>query len=124
MTAETPPVDRRFPKSERLLRRLDFVRVQTHGAKYGTGRLTVVWLPSTAGTTRIGITVSRKVGCAPERARVKRWLREIYRQHKDAWPDGVDFVVIARPGAAAAGYWKLRDDLLRWAARVRPRTAR
>ena len=121
MTVGAPAQDARFPKAERLLRRADFVRVQSSGERFGTRRMVVAWTPSEVGHTRVGLTVSRKVGHAPTRAAVKRWLREIYRQHKDRWPAGVDFVVIARPPAADSDYHTLRDDLLRWAARVEGR---
>ena len=123
MTADevSPPAapSHRFRKSERLLRRADFVRVQTTGARFRTGRMAITWLPSETGHTRIGITVSRKVGNSPVRSRVKRWIREAYRLNKDAWPEAVDFVVIARPPAARAGFRKIEADMLRWAASQR-----
>lgn len=122
MTAVEPSSDQRFRKSDRLLRRPDFVRVQTTGEKFRSKRVLIAWTPSTAGTTRIGVTVSRKVGNSPTRARVKRWIREAFRTNKDAWPAGVDFVVIARPPAARSDFWKIRGDMLRWADEQARRT--
>jgi ribonuclease P protein component len=51
---------------------------------------------------RLGITVSRRVGGAVVRTRVKRRLREWFRTHRALFPMGKDFVVIARPTAATA----------------------
>jgi len=51
---------------------------------------------------RLGLTVSRRVGGAVVRTRVKRRLREWFRRHRDLFPTGRDFVVIARPAAATA----------------------
>lgn len=68
------------------------------------------------GRARIGLSVSRKVGGAVLRNRVKRWIRETARQHMLLRSDlgergGVDIVFIARPDSASASYSQLRDEV-------------
>jgi ribonuclease P protein component len=47
-------------------------------------------------STRLGITVSRKAGNAPQRNRAKRLIREAFRATRELWPPDLDVVVIAR----------------------------
>ena len=47
--------------------------------------------------SRIGWSVSKRIGHAPVRNRVRRCLREAYRTNKDRWPKGFDIVCVARP---------------------------
>jgi len=71
-----------------------------------------------AGSGRIGITVSRKVGGAVVRNRVKRWIRECYRRRRGDFPGRVDFVVVARPTAAEAGHAGICRELAGLARRL------
>jgi len=74
------------------------------------GTLSVRWLPARHGEVRVGIVVSKKVGKAVVRNRVRRRIREILRRmHLPA----ADLMVIARPEAATADYATLARDLLR-----------
>lgn len=62
------------------------------------------------GDARFGLAVSRKVGNAVVRNRVKRWLREAIRRQRHGL-SGVDVVFIARSHAAEAGYATLYDEV-------------
>ena len=108
----------RLPREERLRTRAEFLRVQTGGWSVRAGPLILAMQPNDLGRRRVGLTVSRKVGNAVTRNRVKRWLREVWRHHREALPESVDVVLIARPSAADAGLQRLREAFLAAAARM------
>jgi ribonuclease P protein component len=120
-----------YPRSERLRRRPDFLRVQRDGARVHTPHYVVVVLPRTEGdgVRRLGITVTKKVANAVGRNRVKRVVREVYRKNRDLFPEGCDIVVMAKSGAPELGYHEAVAELakvsgpLARAARVRRRSA-
>lgn len=64
---------------------------------------------------RVGITVSRKLGHAVVRNRVRRRLREIYRLHEAEFSPGWDIVVVARSRAVNASFDALTDAYLKLA---------
>ena len=84
----TPSSRATLPKSSRLLRRRDFVRVQGRGRKLSDGILLALALPrGDGGPARLGITVSSKVGNAVHRARIRRQVREAFRPRRSQFPD-------------------------------------
>ena len=69
-------------------------------------------------TNRVGITVSKKLGKAHIRNRVRRRLREIYRLNEEQIRPGMDIVVVARVRAASATYRQLEDSFLKLARKL------
>jgi len=105
-----------FPREERLTRRAEFLRIYKEGKKY-VGRTYVLYVLDSPGQGRkVGFTVSRKVGKAVTRNRVKRVMREVYRQCRPQLVTDVQFVLVARPAAAKLSYqeaWAAIHLLLR-----------
>ena len=87
----------RFPRSRRLSGRRAFGRVFQARAKKNVGPLAIHALPNQLSHPRLGLSVSRKVGNAVARNRVKRLLREAFRLSQHDWPRGYDIVVVVYP---------------------------
>ncbi len=102
-----PRKDERFPKWVRLTRRSEFLRVQESGFKVWSGPFVALALKNKTGITRLGVTVSTKVGNSVVRGRLRRRLRELFRKRRADLPAGVDLVIVARPLAKEAPWSEL-----------------
>jgi ribonuclease P protein component len=98
------PSGGRSPKRRRLSRSAEFERVYRQGRSKSNRFLVLYAFPREEEPTetgdrgpRLGLSVSRRVGGAVERTRVKRLLREAFWAEAERLPAGADYVVVARP---------------------------
>ena len=106
-----------FCRSERIRSRTDFVRLYADSKKTVTRNFVLLAAINDSRICRIGITVSRKVGNAVCRNRLKRHIREFYRHHKEIFLPA-DHVIIARAGADRLKYSELCQELVNAVQRV------
>ena len=92
---------RGYPREARVRRRAEFTVCYERGRRLHSAHFLLFLLPRPEGRARTGVAVSRKVGGAVTRNRVKRLLREFFRLHAHALPRG-DMVVVAKRHAGQA----------------------
>ncbi len=129
----------RFPKELRLRRRSEFLRVQDKGLKIPADCLLALVMPARPAVasasaspssarspdhvpvTRVGFTVSTKVGNAVVRNRIRRRLRELFRKRRQDFPKGLDMVLVARQSAAQADLARLTSSFERVVVELKKR---
>jgi ribonuclease P protein component len=91
-------------RRNRLSRSRDFDAVYRQGRSTSTRFLVLYWFAreTDAGEPRLGLAVPKGTGNAVARNRVKRQLREVWRERLDRVPAGRDYVLIAKPGLPEA----------------------
>jgi ribonuclease P protein component len=112
-----------FGRARRLRRHKEFAYAQRVGRRVSTRHFTLLVAAQQHRTiplppARLGVVVSRAVGTAVQRNRVKRLCRECFRLWPELLPAGVDLIVIARRGAdrlslsQVQGEWRAVESLL------------
>ncbi|MBZ5534896.1 MAG: ribonuclease P protein component [Acidobacteriia bacterium] len=103
----------RFPKQIRLTRRSDFQRVYKNGRRARGIHFVVFFDTNHLSYSRFGMTVSKKLGSAVRRNRIKRIFREALRSHQGEAMPGFDFVFNPHPSAAKLKCQALAEDVAR-----------
>lgn len=104
---------RPFPKASRLLKHADFERVYDQGRRHFGSHLTVFYLRRGGDPSRIGFTVSRALGGAVVRNRIRRRLREAVRLNLPALAAGYDVVINPKRSAETAEFEGLKAQVAR-----------
>jgi len=100
-----------------------FDKIYKEGTKYSNDLFVLYVLPNRTQETRIGLTVTKKVGISVQRNRIKRVIREVFRSLEEVAP-GNDLVVIARKSAVDLKYSQAQDSLTHLLHRARILTPR
>ena len=108
----TVPAEHAYPPTARLRKRSEFLRLKDSAQKFASRGILVVWQSNDLAYARLGVTVSKKIGCAVTRNRIKRFVRETFRNNRSLLP-AVDLNVIARSEAATMDFHGLQQQLLK-----------
>jgi ribonuclease P protein component len=87
-------------KQDRLRSSKDYARLRSGAKKIENSEFIIVHKTNVLNHSRLGITVSKKVGCAVVRNRIKRTVREFFRTNRFLIFESVDINVISKPSAA------------------------
>lgn len=87
-----------FSKKKRLRSNSQFKSVLDRGRRLSNGLLTLYMAENECNYPRLGVSVGKSCGSAVVRNRLKRLLREAFRQNQDKIPVGFDYLLMISPG--------------------------
>jgi len=96
----------------RLKKNKDYRRVYKSGRTVADNNIVLFVLANKYGLCRIGFTVSKKVGKAVIRNKVRRWFKEACRSHCKDFRDGFDYVILARKDIVEKNYQAVEKSLM------------
>jgi ribonuclease P protein component len=114
----------RFPRSLRLTSRRQFKAVYAHGLRVASPGFTVFGKPNGLDHCRVGLTVTRKTGCAVVRNRAKRVLREVFRLNRHHLGMPMDLVINGRRNLLQQTMHRVEREFLDCVGRLERRAAR
>ena len=100
-----------FGKKERIRKRSQYLDIYRGGGRVHSNNFIVILNPNPSGEKRLGVAVSKRVGNAAQRNRIKRLLKEFFRLNKDGLPDSKDMVIIAKKDVSSLKYYAVCLEL-------------
>jgi len=97
---ETCPLRFSFTKADRILKRSEFIALSKSGERVQNHEFIAYFLPAAHSRSRLGVTVTRRVGRAVERNRIKRLVREYFRLNRHCLSGKWDINIIAKKQSA------------------------
>ncbi|WP_372682402.1 ribonuclease P protein component [Desulfosarcina sp.] len=102
-----------FTKADRIRTSIEYRTLSKNGNRHYSEYFIIISQANQASRSRLGITVSKKVGKAVTRNRIKRTIREHFRLNRRLLPGRLDMSIIARPSSGRIGTAAIRDHLER-----------
>ena len=90
-----------------------FTRLYGKGKTSVSNSAVVYYRKNNLQTNRLGLTSTKKIGCAVKRNRARRVIREAYRLLEDKLKVGYDFIIVARTKATSVSMFAVKNDLER-----------
>lgn len=106
-----PAGDQGLSPQTRITKRSEYLSLRDRSRRWQSENFLLLWRPNRTGFSRLGITVTRRVGNAVVRNRIKRQARERFRLHRALRNKGLDMVLIAKQTAGRLSKPELAREL-------------
>ena len=95
---------------ERIRKKKEFLLLYKKGKRYREKYFTLIYLSNDLKFSRMAVVVSKKVGNAVIRNKVKRWIRALFRTNKDLLKNSFDLIFIAKMEISETTWSKLQQE--------------
>ena len=99
-----------FGLPERIRKNKDFLHLYKKGERYRGKYFNLIYLSSASSFSRMAVVVSKKVGNAIKRNKIKRWIRTLFRRNKNLLKIPFDIIIIAKKEILEASWLNLQED--------------
>lgn len=103
-------MDETFSLPERIRKKKEFNHLYKKGKRYRGKYFNLIYLSSASSFSRMAVVVSKKVGSAVKRNKIKRWIRTLFRRNKHLFKNPFDIIIIVKKEILEASWLKLQDD--------------
>lgn len=110
----------RFTRTQRITRRAEYQTIYSKGRSVSSPSLRIYAMGQPSEEKpKLGISISKKVGKATFRNRLKRCFREIFRLHQYDIKPGTQIVIVAKPECIKLTYQELEQTVMRLLEKLR-----
>jgi ribonuclease P protein component len=95
---------------ERIRKKKDFLVLYKRGNRYRGRYFNLVYLPNNQAFSRMAVVVSKKVGNAVIRNKIKRWTRDLFRRNKNLLKTHLDLILVAKKDILEASWAVYRQE--------------
>lgn len=109
-----------FPPQERIRKKKEFLLLYHKGRRYRGQYFNLIYLPNQLAFSRMAVVVSRKIGKAVVRNKIKRRMRELFRRNKSILTHSLDILLVAKKNIESASWSELREHYLEALGKICP----
>jgi ribonuclease P protein component len=95
---------------ERIRKRNDFLSIYKKGKRYRGKYFNLIYFSNNLSFSRMAVVVSKKIGNAVKRNKIKRWMRSLFRRNKDLLKDSFDIIFVVKKEIHDATWIKLKGE--------------
>lgn len=95
---------------ERIRKRNDFLSLYKKGKRYRGKYFNLIYFSNNLSFSRMAVVVSKKIGNAVKRNKIKRWMRSLFRRNKDLLKDSFDIIFVVKKEIQDATWIKLEEE--------------